>query len=226
MAVLGEGATAAVAERHGLSVPPDRAHLPERYGVFTLIMFGEAVVAILRGMAAQDTWTLGAAAAAFASFCVVFAWGSWYFDGACRAAFRTLETRRDLRLMHVWTGAHVPLGLGLAMAGVGLEHAIHVADHGRLASGPAAGLAVAVALVMAALATISAASAVGRQLRPRIWKPAGSACLALGLGVIAPGVAPALAVVAWAALGASQIAVEPGEKGGICRVTVGEFSET
>jgi low temperature requirement protein LtrA len=34
-----------VAERHSPRVPPDASHLPERYGLFTIILLGESASA-------------------------------------------------------------------------------------------------------------------------------------------------------------------------------------
>ena len=40
---------------HSVEVPPDAAHLPERFGLFTLILLGESVVAVMQGMESQET---------------------------------------------------------------------------------------------------------------------------------------------------------------------------
>jgi hypothetical protein len=41
---------------HSIKVPPDAAHLPERFGLFTLILLGESVVAVMQGMESQENW--------------------------------------------------------------------------------------------------------------------------------------------------------------------------
>ena len=45
------------AVQHTVRVPTDAAHLPERFGLFTLILLGESVVAVLQGMESQYDWT-------------------------------------------------------------------------------------------------------------------------------------------------------------------------
>lgn len=50
------------AVQHTVRVPTDAAHLPERFGLFTLILLGESVVAVLQGTESQDDWTPVAAA--------------------------------------------------------------------------------------------------------------------------------------------------------------------
>jgi low temperature requirement protein LtrA len=49
--------TAVVAARHTLALPPHAAHLPERFGLFTLILLGEAIVAVMKGIQSQPDWT-------------------------------------------------------------------------------------------------------------------------------------------------------------------------
>jgi hypothetical protein len=53
-------------------VPPNPAHLPERFGLFTLILLGEAVVAVMHGMKSQEDWSVAAAASAFSGMAFLF----------------------------------------------------------------------------------------------------------------------------------------------------------
>ena len=56
--------TALVASRHTVAVPPHASHLPERFGLFTLILLGEAMVAIMTGIQHQPEWSVAAASTA------------------------------------------------------------------------------------------------------------------------------------------------------------------
>ena len=47
---------------HG-EIPPHALHLPERFGLFTIIVLGEAIVAVVTGVADQ-TWSAWSVAAA------------------------------------------------------------------------------------------------------------------------------------------------------------------
>ena len=71
---------------HSVKVPPDAAHLPERFGLFTLILLGEAVVAVMQGMESQEDWTPAAATSAFLGMGISFLIWWWYFDGASGAS--------------------------------------------------------------------------------------------------------------------------------------------
>src|SRR5262245_24413033 len=61
-----------IALPHSIRVPPDAAHLPERFGLFTLILLGESVVALMQGMESQENWPLAEVFAAIAGLGVVF----------------------------------------------------------------------------------------------------------------------------------------------------------
>jgi low temperature requirement protein LtrA len=90
-------------------IPPHPSHLPERFGLFTLILLGESVVAVMKGIESQETWSVGAALAAFSGVVVLFTiwWG--YFDVLNAAAERLVRTRGDAVRLNVWAFAHFPL---------------------------------------------------------------------------------------------------------------------
>ena len=82
----------------------------------------------------------------------------WYFDGAEAAAERGVHTRREARAFVVWSYAHLPLYLGIAVAGVGVEHIVKIAPDGHVHGAEAWILGGAVTLLMLALTTIGATS--------------------------------------------------------------------
>lgn len=139
-------------------VPPDPAHLPERYGLFTIILLGESLVAVMKGMESQEGWSVSAALSAFLGMTIAFLIWWWYFDGAEGAAERTIRTRRQARAFVVWSYAHLPLYLGIAVAGVGVEHIVKIAPDGHLHGAEPWILGGAVTLLMCALTTIGMTS--------------------------------------------------------------------
>ena len=139
-------------------LPPDPAHLPERYGLFTIILLGESLVAVMKGMESQEGWSVSAALSAFLGMTIAFLIWWWYFDGAEGAAERTIRTRRQARAFVVWSYAHLPLYLGIAVAGVGVEHIVKIAPNGHLHGAEPWILGGAVTLLMLALTTIGMTS--------------------------------------------------------------------
>ena len=77
--------------RHAVKLPPNPAHLPERIGLFTLILLGESAVAVMRGMRSQQDWTPIAALSAFVGMALLFLVWWWYFDVAAAASERLLQ---------------------------------------------------------------------------------------------------------------------------------------
>ncbi len=149
-------ATPWFARRHALRHPPDAAHYPERFGLFTIILLGEFVAAVMRGIESQDYWSIPAATAAFTSMGFGFLIWWWYFDGAQGAAERHVKTRRDAALFHVWTYTHLPLFVGIGIAGVGFHHAISVAPGAPMEHREVLVLTAGVAIMMLALIAIGA----------------------------------------------------------------------
>jgi low temperature requirement protein LtrA len=114
-----------LAVRHSVEVPPDAAHLPERFGLFTLILLGESVVAIMEGMESQEHWSVIAAGAAFFGMAVAFAFWWWYFERV--SAEQPVRSHRDALRLHLWSYVHLPLYLGIALTGVGLQRLVETA---------------------------------------------------------------------------------------------------
>jgi low temperature requirement protein LtrA len=200
--------TPLVAERHSPQVPPDKAHLPERYGLFTIILLGECVVRVMHGMESQPGWSVAAATCAVGGLAASFILWWWYFDGVRGAAERHVRTVGDARRLRVWSYAHFPMYLGIAVAGVGLEHAIMVAEHDALHGGEVWLLAAALATIMVSLTTIHAVSDdrlgrpdVARRLAPH-YVIAG---LTLAAGVVGEHLAPPVFLLVLDGLAIAQV---------------------
>jgi len=138
---------------HSVKVPPDAAHLPERFGLFTLILLGESVVAVMQGMESQEEWPLAAALSAVVGMGILFFICWWYFDHAAGRE-QPVRTRRDAIRFHVWSYAHLPLYLGIVVVGVGIQRIVTAASHSPLPDSEWRILAVAAATVITAMTLI------------------------------------------------------------------------
>jgi low temperature requirement protein LtrA len=199
--------TALVTSRHTHRVPPDAAHLPERFGLFTIILLGESLVAVMAGMKTQETWSVAAASSALLGMAMAFTFWWWYFDGVEAAGERNVRSRRDARLFQVWSYAHLPLYLGIGVAGVGAEHAIRFAPVGHFHAGEAWMLCAGLAAAMAAITTIAAARPHARVPRAVLVRHYAVAAATLTLGVAGPHVAPAPFLLALVALAVTQLVI-------------------
>ena len=168
LALIIDIGTPIIFTRHLVDVPHDAAHLPERYGLFSIILLGESMVAVMTGMGSQEYWSAAAASSALLGMGLVFTIWWWYFDGAQAVAERHLRTRQDAVRFHVWSYAHLPLYLGIAVAGVGVEHAITTVTQAPLHGTEAWIFGIAVVTMMGALTVIAATSPHPRGRRPSL----------------------------------------------------------
>jgi len=197
-----------LALRHSAETPPDAAHLPERFGAFTLILLGESVVAVMQGMETQDDWPPAAALSAFLGMGIAFLIWSWYFDGIAGASEQPVRSKRDALRFHIWSYAHFPLALGIIVTGVGVQRIVTAAARHALTLAETVTLTGAAALVMVAMTTIGAASATRRHRAPRRI----AAHLLVALATIGCGLSgfcsdPPILVVVVASACAAQLAL-------------------
>jgi low temperature requirement protein LtrA len=166
-------------------------HIAERYGLFTLIVLGETVLAVTLGL--QETVEgevalRSAVPIVVAALVVVFA--SWwiYFDTLGRDGLT-----RNRRAAFVWGYGHYLLYAALAAAGAGVQAQLELVAHDGQDTARAA-LAVPVALALAAIGGLQVAA--NRRLREARAPLAGSALCALVAAVPTDAAASDLAVAA------------------------------
>jgi low temperature requirement protein LtrA len=149
-------ATPWAAVGHDVRTPPHPAHLPERFGLFTLILLGESVVAVMKGIESQESWSVTAAASALLGIGILF--GIWwlYFDRIGAAGERWVRTKADGVLQQVWTYAHFPLYLSVVIIGVGIQRLVTAATHEPIAATDVTMWLVGGVLLVAAMTTIAA----------------------------------------------------------------------
>ena len=140
--------------RHTVKVPPNPAHLPERFGLFTLILLGEGVVAVMHGMKSQQDWSVLAAVAAFSGMALLFLLWWWYFDVAGATSERDVRSHRDATWSHVWSYAHFPLYLGVVVAGVGVQRVVTAAARTTVTAADATLMLGAAAIIVLAMIVI------------------------------------------------------------------------
>jgi len=188
--------------------PPDAEHLPERFGLFTIILLGESVAAVMHGMESQEMWSPSAAISAFTGLSLAFGYWWWYFDGAHGAAKRHVTSNRKTLLFQIWSYAHLPLYLCVAVVGVGVEHVISLPQGAHLHREDAWILTAAAAALMATLTIIGFTSdeAQIRQLSLGQWAVRFALCLAALLAsLVATAVPPWILLIYLALLCGAQV---------------------
>jgi hypothetical protein len=161
--------------------------MPERFGLFTLIVLGEAIVAVSAGTA-HDRWTTGSLAAAAAAFVLAAClWWlyfarfdgevfNWALDGSGAARLRS----------YVYGYAHLVLFPATAAIGVGAELAITAANGGAGAPSDAPVMCAGVAAYLLSLSAIQAAAPADLGRGALLTR----AAVAIGAGARGPRLAP------------------------------------
>ncbi len=107
------------------TVPLQLDHLPERFGLFTIIVLGETVLAVVTGVAEAH---LVASAAVFGAIGLTMSFSLWwiYFEGVTSGSLGPSGRIRRIG----WVLAHAPLVISITALGVGIEEAV-LTDSGQ-----------------------------------------------------------------------------------------------
>lgn len=127
IAQLSEFATPFLNLRITRLIPIDRSHIPERFGLFTIIVLGEAVVAAATGASAVEwNWhTVSVAAMGFGMAAGIW-WINFEFveDNAIRS--------NSLTKRFVYLYGHFLIVVSIVAAGIGVEHSIKETNSAHL----------------------------------------------------------------------------------------------
>jgi low temperature requirement protein LtrA len=177
-------------ERIIRSIPFHRSHIPERFGLFTLIVLGETVVSVTAA-SADLHWTVSAGIVAAGGFVMIGCLWWVYFDlldlGALRGRWRATQ---------VYFYGHLPLLIALTGIGAGTKLAIDAATASELEAGVGVLLLGGAAIALAELATIELAgdgTLRTRSVQARLAAAAALVFLALAGGGLPPVVTLVLA---------------------------------
>lgn len=171
-----------VATRRGDNAPLHIEHLPERFGLFVILVLGESIASVVTGM--HDThWDLTSVVVAAVGFAVAAALWWNYFDLGAAAGKEQLTSEDDVQRTanpDRYVYGHLPLTLGLAAVGVGIEQYI-VHPVGELTAGGRWALCAGAALFLVGTAVIISGDRGWRAAWP--W-PAAAIPVVLAVGVL------------------------------------------
>jgi low temperature requirement protein LtrA len=184
------------------AVPVHASHIPERVGLFTLIVLGETVLAVVVGTESV-TWNLESGVVAALGFVIAASFWWLYFD--------YLDGEMLLG-RSVWSGqaylyAHLPLMAGVIALGVGTKYAIKETAGSALTESTRWVLCGGIALAYGALALIHLAAARS-QHDVDVWLRVGVASGALAIAVLGDGLEPLPVMLLLAALVVCCVAFE------------------
>ncbi|MCC0179419.1 low temperature requirement protein A, partial [Waterburya agarophytonicola K14] len=127
------------------------AHTTERIGLFTIIVLGESIVAVVGGVSDRE-WTPMAIAIALLGLSIAFSFWWMYFDTVDESPLTAMK-QGNMRTALTWLYSHLPLAIGLTATGVGVEKMINGLEHDSSSSEKTL-FCVAVALCMLILSNL------------------------------------------------------------------------
>ena len=151
LGLLIDFATPLTAGTRVVKVPPDMAHTTERIGLFTIIVLGESIVAVVGGVS-EIEWTPMSVAIALLGLSIAFSFWWMYFDTVDESPLHGMR-KGQMRIALTWLYSHLPLAIGLTATGVGVEKMIQGLGHDS-ARGEKVLFCLAVALCMTILSNL------------------------------------------------------------------------
>ena len=127
LGLLVDFVTPLAAGKRVVKVPPNMAHTTERIGLFTIIVLGESIVAVV-GAVSEIDWTPNAIAIALLGLSIAFSFWWMYFDTVDESPLHAMR-KGQMRIALTWLYSHLPLAIGLTATGVGVEKMIHSLGH-------------------------------------------------------------------------------------------------
>jgi low temperature requirement protein LtrA len=112
---------------------PHISHLPERMGLFTLIVLGESIVGIVNGLTEQ-IWDVYSVIEASLGLCVSFSLWWLYFDSTGRLPIQILREKGRISLYLIWLYTHFPLVVAITAVGVGIRRLVSSEQHSVLSN--------------------------------------------------------------------------------------------
>jgi low temperature requirement protein LtrA len=101
-------------------VPLSVSHLPERFGLFTILVLGEAFVAVV-GALSHGHWEFALTVGGILGVLVASAMWWLYFDNQEGRVVRRRKGQRKAWQPTVWIYSHLPLVIAITSMGIGLE---------------------------------------------------------------------------------------------------------
>ena len=105
--------------RHTAAVPPHSEHLPERFGLFTIILLGEGMASVVHALDHGEVLHASGVVSAVVGALLSFALWVAYFQRVKGHDERHISDAAAGRRMRLWAYGHVPLYLGIASLAAG-----------------------------------------------------------------------------------------------------------
>jgi low temperature requirement protein LtrA len=190
-----------VVSKHTHGYPPHPEHLPERFGLFTIIVMGEGVASALHALLHAGAIDLHSGALALLGLVLAYFYWVSYFERVRAQRELRITNARAARRLRGWAYGHVPLLIGICVGAAGL---VAVSGHDAPPLAPWL-IGAGITLALWGLTLIGAAQAEGGALRskaalhalvalvPMLGAATGSSLAVFAVGVLCAGIQLAVA---------------------------------
>jgi low temperature requirement protein LtrA len=180
-----------VVAKHTHGYPPHPEHLPERFGLFTIIVMGEGVASALHALLHAGAIDLHSGALALLGLALAYFYWVGYFERVRAQRELHITDAQAARRLRGWAYGHVPLLIGICVGAAGL---VAVSGHDAPPLAPwliGAGITLAMwGLTLIGTAQVETAAPRTSSLRhallallPLLSGASGSSVAVLGVGV-------------------------------------------
>ncbi|MBS1723849.1 MAG: low temperature requirement protein A [Armatimonadetes bacterium] len=188
LAIVIDFAAPFVRAQTSIDIPPDYSHIPERFGLFTIIVLGEAILAAVSGMRPErfsaNAWVIGPLG-------LLLSFGLWwiYFDGVKGHQVSIPRRTRDIKRLMVWLFSHMPLAAGIVLSAAGIREAMLLDS-----AGGSSGTVNLILVVGFAMTLLSMHAVYWSGLNPKLakmsrrigWPHAATTGMVIPVGAVAP----------------------------------------
>jgi low temperature requirement protein LtrA len=101
---------------------PHISHLPERMGLFVIIVLGESILGVVVGLAGHE-WDIYSSLSVGLGLSIPFSLWWIYFDNIGGSAIRAATEKGRRGIYYIWLYVHFPLVVGLTAIGIGIKQA-------------------------------------------------------------------------------------------------------
>ena len=169
-------------------VPTQKSHMDERFGLFVIIVLGEAIIAVATGVS-ETTWQWQSALTGVGGFLTAVSLWWMYFERADESTINQALRGGKLALLrsYLYGYSHILAFMGIVATGVGIQFAIEAVSSGDFGAEARTVLCGGVAIFLVGVTALQWATP---QSLPRGVVGARLLLAALALSMIPLGVSP------------------------------------
>ena len=112
-----------IAARRLPQFAPHISHLPERMGLFTIIVLGESIMGVVAGVSDME-FDIYSMIILGLSLSIPFSLWWLYFDSVDGAPIRAVREKGKIGVYSLWLFGHFPLVVAITSVGVGIRHIV------------------------------------------------------------------------------------------------------